>query len=128
MKKLCLLFLMCGLGRSVSLAQAVVTYYPFNSVVSLNTEIAPMLRLSQTRNAVYYAGVGINTSIVGKLLDQEDLLKGYFLSAGVRVRPFEKLQNVGIAFEASPYSAKNFKSGIFRTWLGVSYYFGGGKK
>lgn len=140
------------LGSVLSVrAQAVVTYYPFNSVVSvstnstksvwcdfrvqtnsvlssLNTEIAPMVQLSHTRNAVYYAGVGVNTSIVGKLLDQEDLLKGYFLSAGVRVRPFEKLQNVGVAFEASPYSAKNFKSGIFRTWLGLSYYFGGRKK
>lgn len=145
MKKLILfgVFSLC----SISLyAQAVVTYYPFNSIVSissnslrpvwfdvriqtnsllasLNTELAPMFRVGQTRNANFYVGAGINTSIVGKLTDQEDLVKGYFLSSGVRVRPFEKLQNVGISFEVSPYSAKNFKSGIFRTWLGLSYQF-----
>lgn len=127
-------------------AQATVTYYPFNSVFSvssnaqravfvdcriqmnsvlssLNTEFAPMFRVSKQANSFYYIGAGVNTSIVGELTGEEDLLKGYFLSAGLRVSPFEKFRNVAIAFETSPYANKNFKSGVFRAWLGVSYQF-----
>ncbi len=127
-------------------AQATVTYYPFNSVFSvssnaqravfvdcriqmnsvlssLNTEFAPMFRVSKQANSFYYIGAGVNTSIVGELTGEEDLLKGYFLSAGLRVSPFEKFRNVAVAFETSPYANKNFKSGVFRAWLGVSYQF-----
>lgn len=127
-------------------AQATVTYYPFNSVFSvssnaqravfvdcriqmnsvlssLNTEFASMFRVSKQANSFYYIGAGVNTSIVGELTGEEDLLKGYFLSAGLRVSPFEKFRNVAIAFETSPYANKNFKSGVFRAWLGVSYQF-----
>jgi hypothetical protein len=89
---------------------------------SLNTEIAPMVNLKQTRNANYYAGLGVQFNPLNSLVNRA-WLTGYFLSSGVRVRPFEKAKNVAIAFEISPYSAKKFDIGTFRTWLGVSYEF-----
>ncbi|MFN8357767.1 MAG: hypothetical protein U0Y10_25130 [Spirosomataceae bacterium] len=148
MKQNVCFIILCLLGVSLSsYGQATVTYYPFNSVfsvssnvqksvyldcriqmnsliTSLNTELAPMFRISKQSNSFYYLGAGLNTSIVGKITDEEDLIKGYFLSAGVRVNPLESVKNLGLAFELSPYANKNFKSGVFRAWLGISYQFG----
>ncbi len=122
-----------------------VTYYPFNSQLAfstnpqkqlwaearvqtnsffsgLNTEIAPMLNLKQTPNANYYAGLGVQFNPLNSLVNRA-WLNGYFLSGGVRVRPFEKLPNVALAFEVTPYVAKKFDIGTFRTWFGISYEF-----
>ena len=145
MKKPLIIYLfVCFVFIQKSVAQS-VTYYPFNSQLafstdvkkavwadlrfqtnsffsSLNTEIAPMINLKQTRNANYYAGLGVQFNPLNSLVNRA-WLNGYFLSSGVRVRPSEKAKNVAVAFEISPYSAKKFDIGTFRTWLGISYEF-----
>lgn len=128
-------------------AQAAVGYYPFNSVLtvssnpknpfwvdarfqtnsifsSLNTEIAPMVSFYRKPTHLFYAGVGANLGIIGKIVDSDaKLLQGYFLSVGTRVYPLGKVPQLGVAFEISPYSREDFKTGNFRTWLGITWQF-----
>ncbi len=127
------------------LAQAAIGYYPFNSILnvssnpkntiwvdarfqtnsifsSLNTEVVPMVTFVRKPQHLFYAGVGANMGIVGKIVDSRSrLIQGYLLSVGTRIYPLEKLPQLGIAFEITPYSRQDFKSGNFRTWLGVSW-------
>lgn len=126
-------------------AQVVVGYYPFNSVLtvssnprhriwgearfqtnsifsSLNTELAPMVTFVRKPQHLFYAGVGANLGIVGKLVDSKTrLIQGYFLSVGTRVTPLVKVPQLGISFELTPYSRQDFKTGNFRSWLGVTW-------
>ncbi len=130
-------------------AQA-ISYYPFNSQLSiatnptkvvwmdfrfqmnsftssLNTEPALMVNLGYTKNASIYAGGGVNFGIVASIVDNQDLIKGYFGSVGMRAYPFEKAPKVSVNFELSPYVNYDGTSGVFRAWLGVGYHFGGKK-
>lgn len=71
---------------------------------------------------LFYAGVGANLGIVGKLVDSKTrLVQGYFLSVGTRVTPLVKVPQLGISFELTPYSRQDFKTGNFRSWLGVTW-------
>ncbi|MBB6001970.1 hypothetical protein [Arcicella rosea] len=130
-------------------AQA-ISYYPFNSqlsiatnptkvvwmdfrfqmnsfTASLNTEPALMVNLGYTKNAFIYAGGGVNFGIVASIIDNQDIVKGYFGSVGMRAYPFEKAPKVSVNFELSPYVNYDGTSGVFRAWLGVGYHFGGKK-
>ena len=125
-----------------------VSYYPFNSqlsiatnptkvvwmdfrfqmnsfTASLNTEPALMVNLAYTGTANFYAGGGVNLGIVGAIADNRKLINGYFGSFGVRAYPFKEAQKVSINFELSPYVEQNGQAGFFRAWLGVGYHFGG---
>ena len=129
-----------------SKAQGSISYYPFNSYLavstnpdktlwfetrivfntltnSLVTEIAPMVTISRSQTATYYAGVGINMYPL-KAFDNDNVLNAYFLSVGVRAYPFERAQRVGINFELSPLAYKKFDLGNFRAFFGLSYRFG----
>jgi hypothetical protein len=141
-KGLLLVFLLfCG---SFAYSQT-VTYYPWNSLLelssspqkplwlqlrlqgnsvfsSMNTELGAMITLSRKPKAVYYFGPGIQFNLLNGQQDK-DLLNGYYLNIGTRVRPSEKYKKVGIAFEISPYAAKAFDIGTWRYLLGVSYSF-----
>ncbi len=126
--------------------QASVAYYPFNSLFSvstnpnrllwldarvqtntlfgsLSTTLAPMVNISRQRSASYYAGLGVRVNALNTLVN-EQVLEGYSLHAGVRVAPIASLPNLRLAFEVSPFSRYNFKSGILYSYLGVAYQFG----
>lgn len=125
-----------------------VTYYPFNSILSvssnptrtvwvdarfqmnsyfssLSTEFAPMVNLNDNDKGRFYVGAGARFNFVGLIEDyQAKVLEGYSLHVGVRSAPIEKYPRLQFAFEVSPYVQKNFEIGLFRSALGVGYVFG----
>ena len=143
-QKLCLIGLFIGFAQ---IAQSqTFTYYPWqsqfeissnpknrlwlqfriqgNSVFSsMNTEIAPMITIKKNPKSVFYFGPGLQFNLLNHL-NEKSTLNGYFLNIGTRVYPFEKAKNVGIAFEISPYAAKDFDIGTWRYLFGASYTFG----
>jgi hypothetical protein len=146
MKKLLLLALCPLLLAPRCLAQA-VTYHPWDNVLAvasnpqrlvwgearfqmnslfaaLDTELAPMINFRRSPQSQFYVGGGAAFGFVSHFVDNTKLLKGYFLSIGTRVHPIVQAPQVGVAFELSPYTAEDFKSGRFRAWLGVTYQFG----
>lgn len=125
-------------------AQSVI-YYPFNSVLgissnpsktvwvdvklqtnsyfsSLSTDISPEFTVRKTPKSLTYFGVGAKLNYLN-LIENNNILEGYFMNFGVRVMPFEKYKKVQIAFEISPYAGRNFDIGVFRSNLGIGYNF-----
>lgn len=124
--------------------QASVAYYPFNSVISvstnadrafwldariqtntvfgsLSTTICPLINVVRRENVNYYTGLGIRFNALNGL-DDRDVLEGYSLHVGVRVKvPF--VPSLRAAFEIAPYSRKDFKVGIMQSYLGLVYQF-----
>ncbi len=88
---------------------------------SLSTTLAPMINVRRTPNANYYVGASVRFNALNTLVD-DDILEGYALHAGVRVAvPY--VSGLRAAFELSPYSRANFKSGVFYSHLGLAYQF-----
>lgn len=133
-----------------SFAQS-VTYYPFNSLLSvatnpeksawldarfqlnsftssLSTEIAPAFNLNKNPKGRFYIGAGPRFNFLAAAFNDADLLEGLFLNVGVRSAPFEKYPQVQIAFELSPYANADFDLGTFRGLLGIGYNFSHKKK
>lgn len=125
--------------------QASVAYYPFRDVFSvssnpdralwldarvqtntlfgsLSTTLAPMVNFIRKPTVNYYAGLGIRVNALNNLNDAA-ILEGYSLHVGIRVAPLPAVPNVRVAFEISPFSRANFKSGIFYSYLGIVYQF-----
>ena len=125
--------------------QASVAYYPFRDVFSvssnpnralwldarlqtntlfgsLSTTIVPMINFIRKPTVNYYVGLGVRFNALNNLNDA-DILEGYSLHVGVRVAPLPAVPNVRVAFEISPFSRANFKSGILYSNLGVVYQF-----
>lgn len=123
-----------------------VTYYPFNSVLgistninkpvwtdlrfftnsyftSLTTEISPEFRVASTMRADFYAGGGVKLNTYD-LFEGNNGLEGYFLNIGVKARPFDKYKKLNLTFEISPYAEREMDAGLFRTMLGIGYNFG----
>lgn len=144
-KTVSVLTVLLFLVYNFSLGQASVAYYPFNSLFSvstnpnrqlwldtriqtntlfgsLSTTLAPMVSVSRQKSAAYYAGVGIRFNALNTLVS-ERVMEGYSLHAGVRVAPVSSLPNLRVAFEISPFSRYNFKSGILYSYLGIVYQF-----
>ncbi len=145
MKKYLFLLLFTGSIHFVH-AQA-VTYYPFNSMLSvssnpnkafwtdfrfqmnsyfssLSTEISPMVTFRQKERLKFYAGGGIKANFLNTLNPDESkrkILEGYFLNVGMRASPIEKLPKFQLVFELSPYANSNFDLGVFRANLGIGY-------
>jgi hypothetical protein len=140
----CVLFLLIIFISNAN-AQS-VAYYPFNSILSvstnpelkvwadfrfqtnsyfssLSTEIAPAINLNKNPKGRYYLGGGVRINYLAALQGDTKMLEGYFFNLGVRSAPFEKIPQIQIAFEVSPYVARNFESGLFRTRLGLAYNF-----
>jgi len=135
------LFLCLGI---TAFGQASVAYYPFNSVVSvstnadralwldariqtntvfgsLSTTICPLINVVRRENVNYYTGLGIRFNALNGL-DNRDVLEGYSLHVGIRVKvPF--VSNLRAAFEIAPYARKDFKVGIMQSYLGLVYQF-----
>lgn len=129
---------------SIAAKSQSITYYPFNSFVSLATnpnrtfwvdakfqansyfsslssEISPSINLNNNPMARYYIGAGTKFNFLN-LVQNNDAFEGYFLNIGVRSAPF-KYKGIQIAFELSPYANKNFDLGLFRANLGIGYNF-----
>jgi len=130
----------------ISKAQS-VSYYPFaselaissnptqaawaevciqmNSATSaLTTEFGPMLTVKKTKTTAFYIGGGANIGWMSNVINNSSLLKGYYGSAGFRAFPFEKLPQVGLNFEFTPYTDSKVQTGLLRAWIGLSYHFG----
>ncbi|MBD2701138.1 hypothetical protein IC229_10865 [Spirosoma sp. BT702] len=134
------------LGSALSaFGQASVAYYPFNNVVSvstnsdrgfwldarmqtntlfgsLSTTICPMINVSRQTQVNYYTGLGIRFNALNGI-DNRDVLEGYSLHIGVRIKPLTFMPNLRIAFEIAPYSRKDFKTGNLQSFLGFAYQF-----
>ena len=148
LKKLLFIFLLVVFTKS-AYAQA-FTYYPFNSIFSiatnpnkaiwadfrfqtntyfssLSTEISPMFNLNKAERAKFYIGMGVKVNFLNYLNgdpSKQSPLEGYALNIGVRASPIEKLSQVQVVFELSPYANKNFDLGLFRANLGLAYVLG----
>lgn len=92
---------------------------------SLSTELLPMVNIKQTETAQFYVGGGVRFNFVGKLAGQtSQLVEGYLLNVGTRIKPFKENRNVQIAFELAPFVERTIKSGILKSNFGVVYCFG----
>ena len=144
MRKLLILFILSfviSTGKIYS--QIAVSYYPFQSVLSvssntdkllwadlrietntffsnINLELDAMVNIKKTDWVDYYTGLGSN---VNPFYGIENLpfTNGYVLNVGLRVKPIQKHKNLQIIFELAPYFNKNFDGGMVRTLLGISY-------
>lgn len=96
-----------------------------NSATSaLTTEFGPMLTVKKTKTTAFYIGGGANIGWMSNVINNSSLLKGYYGSAGFRAFPFEKLPQVGLNFEFTPYTDSKVQTGLLRAWIGLSYHFG----
>ena len=125
--------------------QASVAYYPFSSLVtvssnadrafwfdgrlqtntlfgSLSTTLCPMVNVARRAQVNYYTGLGVRFNALNSI-DNRDILEGYSLHVGVRVKPLLMLPNLRVAFELAPYSRKDFKTGNLQSFLGIAYQF-----
>ena len=142
MKNTLTAFLLCV--SVTAFGQASVAYYPFSSVISvstnadralwldarvqtntafgsLSTTICPLVNVVRRENVNYYTGVGVRFNALNGL-DNRDILEGYSLHVGVRVKvPF--VSNLRAAFELAPYSRKDFRFGVMQSYLGLVYQF-----
>jgi hypothetical protein len=122
-----------------------ISYYPFNSILGLNTnekkaiwldakfqtnsyfsslgtDISPEFNIKRKPKAIFYIGAGAKLNYLNVAQDKS-ILEGYFMNAGTRLMPFDKLKKVQIAFEISPYVSKKADIGLLRSWLGIAYSF-----
>lgn len=127
-----------------------ISYYPFNSQLAISSnptniawaevrmqmnsatsaitsELGPMLTVYKNKDAVFYAGGGVNIGWLSNVFNQSSLLKGYYGSVGVRAYPFTSLPHLGLNFEITPYTDSKVQTGLLRAWLGVNYHFGKNK-
>lgn len=144
--KIKVLVLSIGMSfASISLKAQGITYYPFNSVLGLNTnqdkkawldlklytnsyftsvttDLSPNFNIHSTLRADYYIGGGVKFNTYNAF-NGYNPVEGYFLNAGVRSRPFDKYKRVQVIFEISPYAVKEMDAGLFRTLFGLGYNF-----
>lgn len=150
MNKSILVFILLLATGKIAQAQS-ITYYPFNSLLSvatnpekaawldlriqtnsftnsLSTEIAPAFNLNSNPKARVYVGGGAKFNFLAASFDGRDALEGLFLNFGVRSAIFEKYPGLQLAFELSPYANSDFDLGTFRANLGIGYNFSKKKK
>src|SRR4051812_29578806 len=101
-------------------AQVAVSYYPFQSILSissntekliwldyrvetnsfvsnLNMEFSPMWNIKRTAWVNYYIGPGVSFNPVYAAADVP-VLNGYFLDFGTRIKPIQKYTGVQLIF------------------------------
>ncbi len=147
---LTILLLTSILSVKQSTAQIGIAYYPFQSEIALNTNIEHMIwgdlriatntfwgnitkepilmtNIKRTSTANYYAGLGANFNFFNGFSDN-NVVNGYTLHAGARIKPLRSYRNIQCIFELSPYVNPAFDGGLFRTRLGLAYQFTRRKK
>ncbi|GAB3507973.1 hypothetical protein GCM10027341_43280 [Spirosoma knui] len=125
--------------------QASVAYYPFNNLISvssnadralwldarvqtntvfgsLSTTFCPMVNVVRKEQVNYYTGLGVRFNFLNSI-DDRDVLEGYSLHVGVRIKPIPFVPNLRVAFELAPYARKDFKTGNLQSFLGLVYQF-----
>jgi len=134
-------------SSTIALHAQSVAYYPWNGLLavstnpsraiwgdarfqtntlfgSLSTELLPMVNIKQTETAQFYLGGGVRFNFVGKLAGQtSQLIEGYLLNIGTRIKPFKENRNVQIALELAPFVERKFDSGVLKSNFGVVYVF-----
>lgn len=136
---------MCILNLNNLQSQICISYFPFQSVLSistntnkrlwldfktetntfasnLNMEISPKVNYKINNYSFYYLGMGsgFNPSRIGT---ESGWINGYFVDWGIRFKPLKKEQRFQLAFELSPYINKTFSGGNLRTKLGIAWNF-----
>lgn len=123
-------------------------YYPFNSQISVssnptktvwldskwqtnsffsnfNTELSPHVNLTTDVRYRLYVGAGTRVNFVSLFTSSsQSFVEGYFGTFGVRSSLFTAYPRLQLGFEFSPYVNRQATLGLFRTNLGVGYYFG----
>lgn len=144
MKKL-LVIIICLLTQKQLLAQVAISYYPFQSILSVSTnpdkklfadskietnnfvsnfnmEFSPKINIKRLEKVNYYFGIGISINPVNSFANLP-ITNGYFIDFGVRAKPFEKHNNLQIVFEISPYVNREINGGNLRTRIGIAWNF-----
>mgnify|MGYP003624678420 CR=1 FL=1 len=145
-KSILVIAILVGILNAIpSKAQMGIAYYPFQSIVSLNSdseklawadlrmetntfisnlnfEINAMWNFIRKDRLNYYLGLGININPF-YALEELEATNGYLIHFGTRIKPFKKAENLQIAFEISPYLNTSFNAGQIRSLIGIAYNF-----
>ena len=141
MKKYLIIFLI-GFWVSEIKSQITINYFPFNDIVSINSnpykrlfidykvqtnsfftnmnmEFSPKFNFKRKEKYNVYTGFGVQFNLTNIYL-KTPLQNGYFIDFGCRLMPFEKFQRLNFIFELSPYINKDINGGNLRSRLGLS--------
>jgi hypothetical protein len=144
MKRILIIFI-CLLTHKHIFAQVAISYFPFQSILSvssntdkrlfadfkietnnfvsnLNMEFSPKFNLKSLEKVKYYTGIGISINPVNSFANLP-ITNGYFIDFGMRAKPFEKLNNLQVVFEISPYVNQEMNGGNLRTRIGIAWNF-----
>jgi hypothetical protein len=144
MKRILVIFI-CLLTHKHIFAQIAISYFPFQSILSVSTntdkrlfadfkietnnfvsnfnmEFSPKFNLKSLEKVNYYSGIGISINPVNSFANLP-ITNGYFIDFGMRAKPFEKLNNLQIVFEISPYVNREINGGNLRTRIGIAWNF-----
>ena len=140
-----LVILICLLTHNCIFAQVAISYFPFQSILSVSTntdkrlfadfkietnnfisnfnmEFSPKFNLKSLAKVNYYSGIGISINPVNSFANLP-ITNGYFIDFGMRAKPFEKLNNLQVVFEISPYVNREMNGGNLRTRIGIAWNF-----
>lgn len=139
------LILMTVFVQKQLLAQVAISYFPFQSILAvsgntdkrlfadvkletnnfisnLNMELSPKFNFKRLDRINYYTGIGASLNPVNAAANLP-MINGYFVDFGMRAKPLEKLHQLQMVFELSPYINREIKGGNLRTRLGVAWNF-----
>lgn len=137
--------LICLLTQKQIYAQVAIGYFPFQSILSvstntdkllfadlkigtnnfisnLNMEFSPKFNFKRLDKVNYYTGIGISINAANSYANLP-ITNGYLIDFGIRAKPFEKLTNLHIVFEISPYINREINGGNLRTRIGLAWNF-----
>lgn len=140
-----LVILICILTHKHIFAQVAISYFPFQSILSVSTntdkrlfgdfkmetnnfisnfnmEFSPKFNFKRMEKVNYYSGIGISINPINSL-ENLPITNGYFINFGMRAKPFEKLNSLQVVFEISPYVNREINGGNLRTRIGIAWNF-----
>jgi hypothetical protein len=140
-----LILLFCLFTHKLVHSQVTIGYFPFQSFLSVSTntdrtlfadfkmesnnfisnfnmEFSPKFNFKTLEKVNYYTGLGISINPANSFADLP-ITNGYFIDFGLRAKPFEKLNNLQVVFEISPYVNREINGGNLRTRLGMAWKF-----
>lgn len=144
MKNIIILLVFLFVQKSL-IGQIVVGYFPFQSQISINSntdkilfadykletnnflsnlnmEISPKINLKKSEKINYYTGLGISINPINSFSNLP-ITNGYFVDFGIRYKKFERIKNLQIIFELSPYLNREFDGGNLRSRIGIAWAF-----
>ncbi len=144
MKNIIIILVFLFVQKSL-IGQIVVGYFPFQSQISINSntdkilfadykletnnflsnlnmEISPKINLKKSEKINYYTGLGISINPINSFSNLP-ITNGYFVDFGIRYKKFERIKNLQIIFELSPYLNREFDGGNLRSRIGIAWAF-----